>query len=108
MGRASVTLGEPDFGSGIMDRSATRGSWGNTGYRDSSCGVDPAGQVLSRPAESEPTHSQQGSHESHDEVACHVLWFQLSHEQQMQFGSCFSRILLKCLSGTEQEEEIEQ
>lgn len=106
MGRASIALGAPDSGSGIMDGSATGTLVFNTGpRRDASFGVGRAGQTLSQFEASEPARQQQHAHEAEEEVARHELWFQLSLDERMQFGSCFSRMLLKCLSHTEQEEQ---
>ena len=105
MGRAATALGAPESNSGILDGSVTGTHLVNTeSGRSPSFGVDRVSQTLSQPEASEPT-SQQHSHEAEQEVAQRQLWFQLSLEERARFGSCFSRMLLKCLSDAEQAEQ---
>lgn len=106
MGRASVALGTPDSSSGIMDGSVigTHLFNGESG-RGSSLGVDRVGQTLSQPEAFEPTPQQQHAQQTEKEVARRQLWFQLSVDERTQFGSCFSRMLLKCLNDAEQQEQ---
>lgn len=106
MGRASVALGASDGSSGIMDGSIIRTHLFNRGAdRSTSVDVDRVGQTLSRPKASESTPQRQHAPEAEEEVAREQLWFQLSLEERMQFGCFFSRMLLKCLSQTEQQEQ---
>lgn len=104
MGRASVALGAPDSGSGIMDGSATRTFVFNTGpRRDPPVDVAETGKTLPQLETPEPARRQQHAPEAEDEVTRRQLWFQLSVDTRMQFGSCFSRMLLNCLSHAEHE-----
>ena len=103
MGRTSVALGAPDGRSGIMDGSVigTHLFNGESG-RDSSLGVDQVGKVLLQPEAYDPAPQRQ---QAEKEVVSRQLWHQLSVDERTQFGSCFSRMLLKCLSDTEQQEQ---
>ena len=106
MGRASVTLGTSDSNSSIMDGFVigTHLIRKESG-RSSPFGVDRVGQTLSQHEASATTLQQQHAPEAKEEIAIRQLWFELSLDERTQFGSCFSRMLLKCLSGTEQEEQ---
>lgn len=105
MGRASVALGAPDSSSGIMDGSVIGTHLiGKESIRSSSFGIDRVGQALPQPEASQAT-SQQDAREAEKEVARHHLWFQLSFDERAQFGSCFSRMVLKCLSNVESPEQ---
>jgi len=104
MGRTSIALGAPDSDSGIMDGFVTATHFFNKqSSRSSPLGVDRVGQTL--PQLEEPTSQQQHAHQADKEVARGQLWFQLSVDERTQFGNCFSRMLLKCLNGTKQEEQ---
>ena len=106
MGRTSVALGAPDGGSGIMDGFVIgTARFNKQSDRSPSFGVDRVGQTLSQPEASEPTSQQQHVHEAEEEVAPGELWFQLSLDERSQFGSCFSRMLLKCLNDADQSEQ---
>jgi hypothetical protein len=106
MGRASVALGAPDSSAGIMDGSVIGTHlFDKDSSRSPSFGIDRVGQALS-PATSQ-TASQQDAREAEKEVTRHRLWFQLPLDERAQFGSCFSRMLLKCLSDSKpQEQEV--
>jgi hypothetical protein len=106
MGRASVALGAPDSSSGIMDGSVIGIRLFDTeSGRSSPFGVDRIGQSLWQPEASESALRQQHAHQAEKEVVCQQLWFQLSLDERTQFGSCFSRMILKCLSETDQEDQ---
>ena len=106
MGRASIALGAPDSGSGIMDGSVISAHLFNEqSGRSSPFGVDRVGQALSQAEASEPTSQRQQTYEAAKEVAPGELWFQLSLDERSQFGCCFSRMLLKCLNDVDHEEQ---
>ena len=100
---ASVTLGTPDSSAGIMDGSVIgTHRFGKESGRSSPFGPDRAGQTLSQ---HHASAFQQYSQKAEEEVAIGQLWFELPLDERIQFGSCFSRMLLKCLSDTEHEEQ---
>ena len=108
MGLASVAFGKPDRGTGRVDGSITGALLSSSrSGGDSSSGVDRVGQVLSPCDPAELTLREVDTREADQQVGLHQLWFHLAREQQLQFGSCFSRMLLKCLGGCQQEEETE-
>lgn len=103
MGRASVAHGVPDVSSGFVDGfvpgsvaiSATR-SGGDSGH------LDGAGAALPR-----TTWSAANDDAACKEVDKSQLWFELSLEQRAQFGNCFCRMLLKCLSDCVSQQEVD-
>lgn len=102
---ASVTLGWPVSSTGIMDGLVTGAHpIGNESDRNSPIGADRAVQTLSQ-HQAFVFGEQQLSQEAEEEVTLDQLWFELPIDEQVQFGSCFSRMLLKCLSDTEQDEQ---
>ncbi len=102
---ASVTLGMPDGSAGIMDGSVIgTHRFGMESGRSSSFGVDRAGQTLLQ-HQASAFQQQQHSQEAEEQVALGQLWYELPVDERAQFGSCFSRMLLKCLSDTEHEEQ---
>ena len=107
MGRASIALGAPDSGSGFLDECVSgKIAFKAERHRDSAFNADPNGRVLCA-STSGATFEEKASLEAQQEVTLHQLWFQLSGEQRVEFGSCFSRMLLNCLTGTQQEKEME-
>lgn len=102
MGRASVTLGTPDSSAGIMDGFAI-GTYpvGEESGRSTSAGADRIGKALSQ----HETVKSGGQNEEKEEVIPGQLWFDLPLDERTRFGNCFSRMLLKCLDGIEQEEQ---
>ena len=75
--------------------------FGKESDRSSPFGTDRAGQILSQ---HHASALQQHSQKEEEEVATGRLWFELPLDERKQFGSCFSRMLLKCLNDTELEE----
>jgi len=106
MGRASVALGAPDSRAGIMDGFVIGTPlFDKESSRGSSFGIDRVGQALPQP-ETFQTTPQQDACEAEKEVMRRHLWFQLSLDERAQFGSCFSRMLLKCLSDGGQQQGV--
>ena len=105
MGCASVTIGAPDSGAGIMDGFVIGTlQIGKESGRNSPFCADRVGQTLSQ-HQASAFGQQQIAQEVEREVALGQLWFELPDDQRAQFGSCFSRMLLKCLSDTEHTEQ---
>lgn len=105
MGRTSVAFGVPDSSAGIMDGfvSRTHQIRKDSG-RISSFGADRVGQTLSQ-HQAFAFGEQQLSQEAEEQVALGQLWYELPLDERAQFGSCFSRMLLKCLGHIEREEQ---
>lgn len=102
MGRASVTLGAPDSSAGIMDRFIIgTHQIGEQSGPSPSAGADGIGKTLSQ----HEAVASDKPEEPEDEVIRGQLWFDLPPDERTQFGNCFSRMLLKCLSDIEQEEQ---
>ena len=105
MDRASVTLGTPDSSAGIMDGSVIgihrleKESGGSA-----SAVSDRIDKTLSQYEAAVASGQQDEAQEK--EVILGQLWFDLPHDERSQFGNCFSRMLLKCLNDTEQEQEV--
>lgn len=105
MGRASVTVGAPDSSSGFVDGSVIgTHRFRKESGRSSSFGIDRIGKALSQ-HEAIAVASQQQQETQEEEVALGQLWFELPLDEQTQFGNCFSRMLLKCLDDTTQQEQ---
>jgi hypothetical protein len=108
MGRASIALRAPDGCSGIVDGSVPQTPFClQEGERDSPLRAAGVGAVLPTSASSTEAHSQQSQPRAQEEVILAQLWFQLSREQQVCFGSCFSRMVLKVLNHTQKEKEVQ-
>lgn len=106
MGRASIALGAPDGGSGIMDGSGIETHLVDRSFsRSAPFGVARTGQTVSQPKATESAFRRQDAPEAEEEVVRSQLWFQLSLDERTQFGNCFSRMLLKCLSRAGQEQQ---
>jgi hypothetical protein len=92
----AIAVGNKGGGTGLLDRCAARGHSGETEIaagRSFSFASD--GQALSR---AEYAHSGRTSPQAEkDEVGLGQLWFALSHNQQVQFGGHFARMLLKAV-----------
>jgi hypothetical protein len=101
----SVAFGSPDSGAGIMDGSVIGTlQIGKESDRNSPFGADRVGQTLSQ-HQASAFGQQQLAQEAEKEVALGQLWFELPDDERAQFGSCFTRMLLKCLSDTEHNEQ---
>ena len=57
------------------------------------CGVLPA---FAPPAA--PSDEEENVHERNQDLVLSELWYQLPKEEQVRFGGCFSRMILKILN----------
>lgn len=104
MGRASVTLGAPDSSAGVMDGFIIGTHRFRKGSERTSCfGVDRIGKAVSEHEATAVVSQQQ--QETQEEVTLSRLWFELPLDERTKFGNCFSRMLLKCLNDTTQQEQ---
>jgi len=104
MGRASVALGAPDSSSGIMDGFVIgTHQIGKDSGRSPSVGADRIGKTLS--SHEATAIASDEREETEEEVIRGQLWFDLPPDERTQFGSCFSRMLLKCLGDVAHEEQ---
>ena len=101
----SVALGSSDSSAGVMDGSVIgTHRFGKESGRNSPFGADRVGQTLSQ-HQASAFGQQQLAQEAEKEVALGQLWFELPDDERAQFGSCFSRMLLNCLSDTDHHEQ---
>jgi len=97
MGSSAVAIREESCRSAQFDRHpdpyASGLRQGAAGRRDEAAGI---GQVL--PAAScAVAEGTQATPSVAQEVALHDLWFALPRQQRVQFGGCFSEMLLRAL-----------
>ena len=94
MGRAPVTIGAPDGGPRVVDRSAQRSLHSSAGAsRDSAFCPPRAGPVLP----GSPAAPQLKGSIAEAEVDLQQIWFQLPVPDRQRFGHCFSAMVLKAL-----------
>ena len=97
MGSSAMAIREESCHSAQLnrhpDRHASDLHQGAASRRDEAVGI---GQVL--PAASRArTQETQATPPVAQEVALHDLWFALPHQQRVQFGGCFSEMLLRAV-----------
>jgi hypothetical protein len=92
----AIAVGNKGGSAGLLDRRAARGDSGETEIAAGrSFSFASNGQALSRV---EYAHSGQTTPQAEeDEIGLDQLWFALSRNQQVQFGSHFARMLLKAV-----------
>ena len=104
MGSTSIAVGAPDSRAGIMDGLVIgTHSIEEESRRSPSADADRIGKILSQ--SDSATVELNERQEAKEEVIRSQLWFALPLDERTQFGTCFSRMLLKCLRGMEQEEQ---
>ncbi len=110
MGRAQAAYRSPLGRSCSLDRFASRDVFDDgISLGDLCAGVAGAGRVLpvsTQPAT--PSSDEETLTETDTEVVLRELWYHLPKEEQIRFGGCFSRMILKILhrcAGSNQENE---
>jgi hypothetical protein len=100
MGRTQAAYGPSFDHSRSFDRFTTRDVFDDRGayrvpYADAAgaCAVLPSTTTASAPRQGE----EENAHETDEEVILWDLWYQLPKEDQVRFGNCFSRMILKIL-----------
>jgi hypothetical protein len=100
MGRAQAAYGPSLDHSCSFDRFATQDVFDDGGAHGVRCvGVTAGRGVLPSltPPPATPPSAEAKAFETDQEVVLWSLWHQLSREDQVRFGDCFSRMILKIL-----------
>jgi len=106
MGRAQAAYGPSFDHSRSFDRFTTQDVLDD----GSACGIScayaaGAGPVLPSTAAAPASPPSDGGNagEAVEQVVLWDLWYQLPKEEQVRFGDCFSRMILKILKGSDGE-----
>lgn len=110
MDGVAVPLGTADGRARIMDRFTNGTLPAEGGVRATSpLGAARICPLLSQSATCAETGAPSGSLDTdQEEVVLGQLWFQLALPERQRFGSCFSRIVLKALSGHSEQQGEER
>lgn len=100
MGRAQAAHGRSLGRSCCLNRFATRDVFDGAGSLRGPCaGPAGTGGILPPSTNPFPSRSGEDSHQSsEEEVVLWDLWQHLPRAEQIRFGACFSRMVLKILS----------
>ena len=112
MGRTQAAYGSSFDHSRKFDRLATQDVFNNERAHGSAC-PDATGACGVLPSFAPPPLAKSGKgknfYATDQEVILWELWYQLPEEEQVRFGDCFSRMILKILKrydGVSSEEGI--
>jgi len=99
MGRAQAAYGPSLDHSCILDRFANQDVFNKERALGDPC-ADAAGACGVLPAftAAAPSDDEKNVHETDQDLVLSELWYQLPKDEQIRFGGCFSRMILKILN----------
>jgi len=99
MGRAQAAYGAPLDHSCSLDRLTNQDVFDNgRAFGDPCADAARTCGVLPAFAAAAPSDGEKNVHETDQDLVLCELWYQLPKDEQVRFGGCFSRMILKILN----------